>query len=448
MDKVLELIKKEKFFKSGSVVGVGVSGGSDSMALLHFLNKNKANLDIDVVAINVIHGTRENDEAEAIFVADYCKQNNIRFYKFRIEAAILAKQKGLTMEEACREGRFGVFDSLKTRGLVDYIALAHHERDQAETILLHILRGSGLSGASGMSFVRDNFYVRPLLDTPKEEVMQYIYENNIDYLEDETNTDTTISRNFLRQVIMPELRKVWSNLDTNLCNFGKICHEDDEQIRNLMSFNAILEGSQMVKIPLTYFVYSNSFVMRLLSDCFKKLEVNQNIERKHFELIIKLAKSGENGAKLNLPENVDVYREYEYITMVRKKPKVELNMEWDFKIGTIKFGDYGKLQIKRTKSNELQAGYLLIDLDKVPNGAKWRVRKEGDFIEKFGGGIKKIKTYFQEKKIPARLRDYLPVLAVGNEVLAVAGVDISEQLKVTEDSTNLGLIKYDIQNWA
>ena len=448
MEKVLELINKEKLFKPGSIVGVGVSGGSDSMALLHFLNRNKEKLDIDVVAINVIHGTRENDESDAIFVQDYCRENNIRFYKFRIEAAILASQKGLSMEDACREGRFGVFENLKKRGIVDYIALAHHQRDQAETILLHILRGSGLKGASGMSYIRDDFYVRPFLDTPKDEILQYVYENNIDYLEDETNADTTISRNLLRQQIMPVLRTVWPQVDANLSNFGKVCKEDDSFIRNLMHFDGLLEEKNIVKIPLTYFVYSPALVMRLLSDCMNKLGVTKNIERKHFEAIINLAKKSENGAKINLPENIDVYREYDYITIARKRPRLVVNTEYDFKIGTITFGDYGKLKVSRAKTGELVEGSLLIDLDKVPENAKWRIRKEGDFIEKFGGGVKKLKTYFMDKKIPVRLRNYLPVLAVGSEVLAVAGVDISEQLRVTETTKKFGLIKYNMQNWA
>ncbi len=447
MENLLNFILEKKFFTAGSVVGVGVSGGSDSMALLHFLNKNKEKLDIELLAINVIHGTRENDEVEAKFVEEFCRNNGIRFHKFKVEAGMLAKQKGMGLEEACREARYGVFDSLRKRGIVDYMCIAHHQRDQAETILMHILRGSGLKGASGMDYVRDNFYVRPMLDTPKDEIMQYIYENNIEYLEDETNQDTTISRNLIRQKIMPELRKVWTNLDANLANFGKTCREDDALIRKQISFDAVLYNDNLIKIPLNYFVYNNAYVFRLLDDCFQKLGVTANIERKHFDMICNLAKTGENGSKLNLPESVDVYKEYEYITMARKKPKVVIDTEWDFKVGTIKFGEYGKLTVKRTKTPELKAGYLLIDMSKVPNGAVWRVRKEGDFIEKFGGGIRKIKSYLNDKKVPARIRDYLPVLAKGNEVLAVANVDISEQLRVTEDTKEFALIKYDLQNW-
>ncbi len=447
MEKVIDFIISQKFFKPGSVVGVGVSGGSDSMSLLHLLNANKEKLDIDVVAINVIHCTRERDEEEAIFVEDYCREHHIRFHKFRVEAGLLAKQKGMSMEEACRTARYGVFDTLRSRGIVDYVALAHHQRDQAETILMHILRGSGLKGAGGMEYVRDDFYVRPLLDTEKDSIMRYVYEHDIPYLEDETNTDTTISRNLIRQVVMPELRKVWPNLDKNLCNFGKTCREDDKVIRESIDFDAVLYSENVIKIPLTYFVYGNSYVFRLIDDCFNKLGVTQNIERKHFEMIKELAK-GENGAKINLPENVTVHKEYEYITIAHKKPKLEVNTEWAFKIGTIKFGDYGKLTVKRVKLPELVDGYLLVDLDKIPTGAVWRVRKDGDFIEKFGGGIRKIKSYLNDKKIPARLRNYLPVLAVGSEVFAIAGVDIGEQLKVDENTKHCGLIKYDMQNWV
>lgn len=448
MDKVLDLIKQQNLFRPGSIVGVATSGGSDSMALLHFLNAHKEELNIGIVAINVIHGTRENDEVEAKFVENYCAQNGINFKKYRVEAGVIAQKDGITLEDACRKARYGIFDALKSRGIVEYIALAHHQRDQAETILLHILRGSGLSGASGMSLIRDDYYIRPFLYTPKEEILAYLSENNIEYCEDETNTNTDISRNFLRQIIMPKLREVWPQLDNTLCNFGKICREDDAYIRSLVNFGAIISDNNVIKIPLTYFVYPRPIIYRMLADSILSLGVTQDFERKHFELLEALAINGENGAKINLPQNVNAYKEYEYLTITCQKPKFDVNVEWNFKIGTIQFGDYGKLQVKRAKTAELGMGYLVIDLDKVPNNAKWRVRKEGDVIEKFGGGTKKLKSYLIDKKIPARLRDYLPVLAIGNEVLAVAGVDIGEQLRVTDETKNFGIIKYEIENWA
>ena len=225
MEKALEAIQKYNMFKPGMIVGVAVSGGPDSMALLHYLNANKEKLDIDVMAIHVNHCTRANDDSDQEFVREYCKENRIKFYKFKVEALKIMKSKGMTMEEACREGRYGVFEGLRTRGIVDVMALAHHESDQAETILLHILRGAGLKGASGMSFVRDDYYVRPLLSTKKSDIMAYLYQNEIPFVEDETNVQNIYSRNILRNKVMPELRLIWPNVDEALCSFGEICRD-------------------------------------------------------------------------------------------------------------------------------------------------------------------------------------------------------------------------------
>ncbi len=449
MEKVLELIKRQNLFTPGSVVGVAVSGGSDSMALLHFLVENKENLDIEVMAIHVDHNTRVNDQRDAIFVEDYCKQNRIRFHKFRVEALTLMKQKSLSLEEACREARYAVFENLRQKGIIDKIAIAHHLNDQAETVLLHILRGSGLSGAGGMQYVRDDFYVRPFLDITKEEILAYDYENQIPFVEDETNVDTKISRNLLRQKILPELRKVWSNVDENLCNFAKICREDDATIRSLMNFDAVLFEKNMAKIPLTYFSYAPSFVNRLLLDCFAKLGKTQGIERKHLEMICDFAKNGINGAKISLPDNISAYKEYEYVTLAIKKPKLEVATEWPFKKGVTQIEDYGTIQVKKVDTSKKKVvGGLMVDADKIPQNAVWRFRKEGDFIEKFGGGFVKLKKYLSDKKIPLRVRDCLPVLANGSEILMVANVDISESLKIDENTKNVYVINFNIKNWV
>ena len=449
MEKVIELIQKQKMFNSGSVVGVACSGGSDSMSLLHFLWTNKEKFDIEIMAIYVDHGTRENDARDGYFVEDYCRENHIRFHKFKVEASILAKQKGWTLEQACREARYGIFESLIRRGIVDKIALAHQQSDQAETVLLHILRGSGLAGASAMQYVRDNIYVRPFLDTPKQEIMAYVYENEIPYVEDETNTDTAFSRNLIRQKILPELRQVWTNVDENLANFGKICREDDEAIRSLMNFEAILENAKVIKIPLSYFHYKKSYTSRLLLDCFAKLGVDKNIEKKHIDMIYDFVFNKENGAKLDMPSNVTVHKEYEYITLALNKPKLSVQTVWQFKKGVINVQDYGSIKIKSTTLREPVAGALLIDADKVPQKAEWRLRREGDYIEKFGGaGSIKVKKYLSDKKVPLRLREVLPMLAVDDEVLVIANLDISEKLRVTPETKEAYLIEFNLKNWV
>ncbi|MCL2540131.1 MAG: tRNA lysidine(34) synthetase TilS [Firmicutes bacterium] len=443
MEKAFNSIKKNRLFKSGETVGIACSGGADSMALLHFLNANKDKLDIDIMVVHVDHATREFDARDAAFVADYCKQSGIKFYKFKVESAVLARQKGFSLEQACREGRYGLFESLLKRQLCDKIALAHHMGDQAETILLNILRGSGLKGAQGMEPLRDGVYARPFLDLTKQELLNYCYQNDVPFVEDETNSDNNFARNFLRNVILPEIRKQWPNADENLVAFGAIAKTDDEFINALMNFDAIIYGEQTVKIPLNYFVYQSSLVNRMLIRALAHLNA-AGYESKHMVLLSDLAKNGSNGAKLNLPDKVTAYREYDYLTLTRKKVKEKIAEEYPFKLGQIKFNDYGKLKIKLAKPIEKPLSGLLIDAGKVPAEAVWRLRAEGDYITKFGGGTKKLKQFLIDKKVPARMRDMIPVLAVGSNVLAVAGVEISDSLKVDQASRRAAVVEYEL----
>ena len=446
LENVIDVIEKNKMFKSGDIVGVACSGGSDSMALLHFLNANRERFDIEVIAIHVNHNTRENDLRDQEFVANYCKENGIRFYKFKVEALAIARRKGGSLEDACREGRYGIFEGLKQRQIVDKLAIAHHQSDQAETILMHILRGTGLNGASGMSFVRDNYYVRPFLSTLKNDIMQYIYENQIPYVEDEQNHTNIFARNLLRNKILPELRLVWPNVDQALVDFGNICREDDEYINSMVNLGGIVSQDNIVKIPLTYFVYPQPIVTRVLYKAFEMLGVVSDIERKHINLLSSLARMGGNGAKFDLPKECRAFKEYEYLTIVRAKPKLVIDTEWQFKLGATNISDFGKIKIKRSKEKSPVLGMLIADFDKIPENAVWRMRKEGDIIQKFGGGTKTLKAYMIDKKIPQRLRDITPVLAVDNEILVVAGIDISDKIKITENTKNAILIKYTSSN--
>ncbi len=428
MDRVYQTILKNNLIKRGDTLGIGVSGGSDSMVLLHYLNEIKEKLDIDIVAITVDHGLRDASDSDCQFVIDYCRQNRIRCHKFSVDAAKTAKEKGIGIEQAAREVRYGVFEALIKKGIVDKIALAHHQADQAETILLHILRGAGISGASGMEYQRDNIYIRPMLDLPKEDVLKYAYTNGINFVEDETNSDSSYSRNFIRNKIMPMLRKRWPAVDQNLVNFGKACKEDDMYILSQTSFDAIMINENSVSIPLTYFIYASSVTNRMIIQALNKLGIVSDIERKHVNLIKDLVKC-ENGKKIDLPHNTTAIKEYEYITIVRKVKEV-ITDTYPIETGEINFAGMYEFVVKRTKNFDIKPGVLLMDTKKVPQDSVWRVRQKGDVFEKFGGGTKPLRSYMIDKKIPTRLRDTLPVLASGNKILCILGVEISDSVKI------------------
>lgn len=424
-----EFILKNKLFNSGEVIGVGCSGGSDSMALLHYLANNQEKFDIEVVAIHVDHGIRENSFSDANFVKEKAKEWGIRFYKFRVDVPKIAKEKNLSIESAARDARYGVFKSLLRKGIVDKIALAHHMSDQAETILMHIFRGSGIVGARGMNAISDKVFVRPFLNTSKQEIFSYIEENNIDFVDDETNEDNTYSRNFVRNVIMKDIISRWPGAVASIVNFGNAVKEDDDYINSQIHTDAFIIEDKAVKIPLSYFLFDNSISSRIIFKAFKTIGINKDIEKKHLDLIKDIALNAENGKRVHLPFEIVAVKEYDYLTIYNKHEEKPF-FKAPFKCGEFDLPGGKKLIVKRVKSFDVKEGQIILDYRKVPQNAEWRFREDGDIFTKFGGGTKKLKAFFIDKKIPTRVRDYIPVLACENEIYAIAGIEISNKVRV------------------
>ena len=432
MEHILQTINENNLIKRGDIVAVACSGGTDSMALLHILKGLESELDIEVIAVHVNHQIRDNAERDSQFVADYCNQNNIRFYKFKVDVPKLAKAKGITLESAGREARYGVFDALVQKGIANKIALAHHMQDQAETILMHLFRGAGLSGVKGMDYQKGDTYIRPMLFTAKKDILEYIEQNNIPYVEDETNRENTYTRNFLRNEIFPLILKKWPNVIDALANFSKSAGEDDDYIKKNLNDYALLVEDKVAKVPLSYFCYDEPIINRILFKAIHGIGIGEDIERKHIEAIKNLARQSENGKKINLPLGVTAYKEYNYITLTNKKKKA-VKFYAELKSGEIEVPGFGKIVVKRVKDFIPKQNVLYVDYKKVPRDAVWRFRQAGDVFEKFGGGTKKLKSYLIDKKIPLRERDFIPVLASGNEILAIAGVEISDKVKIDDD---------------
>ena len=430
MQSVIDSIKKYNLIRAGEIIGVAVSGGSDSMSLLHFLNANKEKYDIQVIAIHFDHGIRDESIKDAQFVEDYCRDNNIKLIKTRVNVPAFCEKKGTSIEMGARELRYNFFEKLLDKGIVDKIALAHHISDQAETILMHLFRGSGLTGAEGMSFVRGKF-IRPIHNTDKKEIMDYINSNFIEYVDDETNFMSNYTRNYLRNEIMPLISKRFPNAERAIVNFGKNCKEDSEFIEKQIFFDGILQEKNLVKIPLTYFVYESSIINRIIFKSMKAIGIYTDIERKHIEMIKDLARYAENGSKLDLPNKVTVHKEYEYVTIVSKQV-INQGGERAFRPGKIAFENFGIVEVNRTANINFEEATHLIDAKKLPKNCIWRYRKEGDEFTKFGGGKKKLKSYFIDQKIPQRLRDSIPLLACDNKIYVIAGVEISDEVKIDD----------------
>jgi tRNA(Ile)-lysidine synthase len=282
-----------------------------------------------------------------------------------------------------------------------------------------------------------------MLNVPREEIMAYIDEYGIPFVEDETNADTTYSRNYIRNVIMPTIRKRFKSVDKNLVHFADICAEDDKYINSQIEMGAIAKVGDVTRIPMYYFSYQPSVTNRVL---FKALSAyaSQDIESKHVNMICEFARDGQNGDSIDLPFGIKVHKEYEYLTIAPLKTSVEVAVQ-EFAKGKNYIDGFGTIRIVSSKVfNEIKPHQHVIDADKLPACAVWRFKQDDDMFTPFGHtSAKKLKDYFTDKKIPQRLRGNIPVLAVDNTIYIVADLEISEQLKVDENSKNLYKINYE-----
>ncbi|MBQ7351747.1 MAG: tRNA lysidine(34) synthetase TilS [Clostridia bacterium] len=433
MENVINDIKNHNLISQGEKIAVACSGGKDSMALLHFLWTNKEALGCDVCVVNIDHSIRETSANDSAFVESYCKKNGIKIYSFKVDALKYSEDKKLSIEQGARECRYRVFASLKTKKLVDKIALAHHQQDQAETILLNLFRGTGIAGASGMDFVRDDLYIRPFLNRSQSEILAYVSQNEIPYVEDETNNDSDYNRNYIRNKIMPLIRFRWPGADKSISNFGKNCRQDESYIQSTINKDAILTEDGIARVYSSYFAYDDAYVFRLILSALKTIGLSSNIENKHLKLIKNMALEAENGTKISLPNGLSVIKEYNYITFTNRAVKAN-KKTYQFTKGKLDISGFGLIETFVTRKFDMGVYSHLIDASKLPKDAIWRFRKDGDEFEKFGGGTKSLSDYLIDKKVPVRLRNIIPVLASGNNILIVAGVEISEQLKVDKNT--------------
>ena len=440
LQEAMNVAFEKKFIEKHQVIGVGVSGGKDSMALLHLLNQNKEKFEFEIVAINIDHMIRENSASDSEFVIDYCKKNNIKTHQFKVNAKKYSQENKMSLELAARQLRYGVFEALIKKGIVNKIALAHHQNDQAETILMNLFRGTGTSGIQGMDYQREDGFIRPFLNISKTQIEEYISQHEIPFVVDQTNEEDTYNRNFVRNQIIPLILQRWPSALQSITNFAQIVAEDDEYISSHVLTDAVLFDDKLAKIPSSYFLQDRALVSRMIFEVLKKIGVTKDFERKHVEMLIAFSKNEKTGAKLDFPCELKAIKEYDYVTLVNHQ-KEKITLQLPFKIGKIDFaGQLFRVSKIAKEDFEKTPTNLMLDLDKVPKDAVWRVKQEGDVFCKFGGGTKKLKSYLTDKKIPSRLRETLPILAKDNQVFAILGVEIADSVKVDETTKNCAVI--------
>lgn len=412
---------------------VAVSGGVDSVSLLHYLQARENEYGYVLSAVHCEHGIRgEESLSDARFVQTLCAKYGLSLRVFSEDCPMRAKRDKQSLETAARAFRYECFETLLKEGAVDFIALAHHKNDDAETVLFRLMRGTSLTGVGGMSEMNGKI-IRPFLSWTKAEIEEYARENGLNYCVDSTNKETDATRNKLRLEVLPLMEKAVPNAAENLVRFSRLATEDDEALYGYAKELLSVKNGEMH----VAFCDKKPLFRRACLLALKTLGVEKDYTALHLEKAYGL-QSLERGAKLSFPQGVEAEKVENGIRFYQKKEENFIpNNPW--KTFSCEGFDGGRYEVNVSHSPITEKGewrVLRVDGDKIPQTAVYRFRREGDFIWRFGGGKKTLKKFFNEEKTPVAEREYLPLIAdrESGEVYVVCGVEISEKVKVTSET--------------
>ena len=421
----------------GNKICVAVSGGSDSVALLHYLNALKKENGYSLSAVHCEHGIRGEDSlADMQFVKSLCEEWGVELYVFQEDCPARAKKEKESLETAARNFRYQSFRALIREGKADFIATAHHKNDEAETVLFRLARGTSLGGMSAMK-EENGYLLRPFLKWSKKDIHAYIQEHGLSFCEDKTNLETDATRNKIRLEVLPKLEEAVSGATENIARFASLAMEDDALLYELAE--KLLERDE--KDYYIAFSDKKPLFTRACLMAFKALGLEKDYTSAHLDAVFAL-QYAERGARLDLPKKIRAEKLLHAVCIYLSKEEeyAPLGEEKPFEIGVFNGGRY-EVTVSKEEPTPQEDGWktLRFDEEKLPKSAIFRFRREGDKIKAFSGDTKSLKKLFNEKKIPVRERGYIPLLAEkgGETVYAVCGVEISEKIKVDENTKNI-----------
>jgi len=447
---VRETIARYEMFGKGDSVLVAVSGGPDSVALVHLLNTIAGEYALQLAVAHLNHCLRaQESELDAEFVADLAGDFDLPCYLEKKDVAAFQRCRRLSPEEAARQVRYEFYDAVAAKNGFNKIALGHHADDNAELVLMNLLRGSGPLGLSGIAPIRDNKIVRPLIHLKRSEILDYISEKKITFVTDSSNTDPAFRRNKIRHYLIPELKKSYNPAIVDSLNrLGEIMRAEDQwvdaAIEPVFTDCVLSRASDRISLALPGV---NGMDLAAGRRIIRKaiFSVKQDLRRitfSHVDAVLELAKKGQACSSLDLPGGIRVIKDAGVLT-IKKVDRGSLAGAIDYQYTIAGEGT--------TPIQEVNAAIKLVEIrtDDVPDfkdSGKHRaffdrgclrfplvVRnfRPGDRFSPLGlDGTQKLKKYFSDHKIPARQRKKCPLLLSEDKIIWVAGHRIDNSVKL------------------
>lgn len=434
--RILEFVNRHGLFTPGDRVLAAVSGGADSVCLLTLLCRLQGTLGLSAIhAVHMHHGLRGPEaDRDAAFTEELCRKLEVPCTVVYRDVTRYAEINGFSAEEAGRILRYETFDEIVQEQGLTKIAVAHHQDDEAETILHHLVRGSGLKGLSGIPLSR-GLIVRPLLCVDRAEIEAFLAAEGIPYCCDSTNADSSYTRNKIRNRLIPIARELNGQAVANICQAGAFIGQADAYFENVAAKRFTTRGHCDERAAVLYPADSllaepeivRSYVIRhLLGRCTDSLK---DITAQHIFQIQALA-AMPTGSHLDLPGRLAAEREYGFLKIFR----MSTDENEDISLPALhfrRFSAYNAGEIPKKQYTKW------LDYDKIKGMLSVRTRQSGDYLTIGSGGSKRLKAYLIDEKIPRHLRSRLPLLTEENHVVWIIGYRISEYYKITEETKTI-----------
>jgi len=452
IQKLKKTIEKYNMLAAGEHVLVGLSGGPDSVCLLYlfYLLKNEYRLKISAAYID--HGLRPEDIPKEIeFCRNFCKNLNVEFHTQSVSVKDYAQRERINLQESARILRYAALDQISIVIKAHKIAIAHNADDQAETVIMRLLRGAGPAGLSGIPPVRKKI-IRPLIEIERKEIEEYLKNRNIAYITDPSNESLKYLRNRIRHTLMPVIKSISPQAIKIISKTADILREENDYI-NITVTKTLMrlisrKTDQKVELfcnpmePLNIVILRRA--LRVAIDSVRDLK---GLTFDHIEDIINLIKNGKPGDRIYLPKGIRAIKGYSTLIITAEPPKKLSTYEISIPKDVFLKEASVVLSLKEIKKNELQSfgdgkKEICIDMDKLEFPLIVRARKPGDYFYPFGfGKRKKLQDFFVDEKIPRDERDIIPVIESNGNIVCIAGYRVDDRFKIDDNTKRCLQIK-------
>ena len=442
-----------KLIEKGDRIVVGVSGGPDSLCLLSLLNSLKDKYELELIVVHINHSLREEADFEENYVKEMATKLNLKFFSKKVDINMLSKEKKCSTEEVARNVRYEFFREILVKTNANKIAVAHNKNDNAETVLMNIIRGSGNDGVSGIDN-KKNEIIRPLICISRAEIEEYCNEKLLIPMIDKTNFETVYTRNKVRNLVIPMLKEINPDVIESLNRFSEIVRDEEEfieeYVENIYSKIAKYDNKELYIEKNEFLKLKVGIKRRILRMAIYEFKNSlKDVSFKTINNAINEIEHSQNGNLIKIVPGVRILVEYNKLKFVKGNIEIkdyiyELNIP-----GRVYLKEIDKwitAEVKNAEDvamTEKNPNIHFFDIAKTGKKLYVRNRKNGDYFYPTGmDGKRKIKDFFSDLKLERKERDEIPIITNGEEIVWIVGLRSSKKFLKDKSTKEVIIINY------